>query len=76
MDLGLSVLTLLAGGLTLELFAVARAPLGYQDESGFHFGTPNNPGPQMNRVSIPSASRIEAAVVPAMAGRVEAASSV
>ena len=38
MDVALSVLALVLGGLTLELFAAAKAPLGYQDERGFHFG--------------------------------------
>ncbi len=39
MDVALSILALVAGGVTLELFAAARAPLGYQDERGFHFGS-------------------------------------
>ena len=34
-DVVLSVLALFAGGLTLEVYASARAPLGYQDEYGF-----------------------------------------
>ena len=38
LDVALSVLALVLGGLTLELFAAAKAPLGYQDERGFHFG--------------------------------------
>jgi hypothetical protein len=38
-DAVLTVLALLAGGLTLEVYAAARAPLGYQDEHGFHLGT-------------------------------------
>ena len=38
MDLALSVLALVAGGLTLEIYAAGRAPLGYQDELGFHLG--------------------------------------
>jgi len=38
MDVALSIFALVAGGVTLELFTVARAPLGYQDEHGFHFG--------------------------------------
>ena len=37
-DVALSVLAFLAGGLTLELYAAARAPLGYEDEHGFHLG--------------------------------------
>ena len=38
MDVALSIFALVAGGVTLELFTVARAPVGYQDERGFHFG--------------------------------------
>ncbi len=38
-DVALGVLALLAGGVSLELYAAARAPLGYQDEEGFHLGT-------------------------------------
>jgi len=38
MDVALSIFALVAGGVTLELFTVARAPIGYQDEHGFHFG--------------------------------------
>ncbi len=38
MDVALSIFALVAGGVTLELFTVARAPMGYQDERGFHFG--------------------------------------
>ena len=37
-DVTLTILALVAGGVTLELFAAARAPLGYQDERGFHLG--------------------------------------
>ena len=41
-DVALSILALIAGGLTLELFAAARPPLGYQDERGFSL-TVNGP---------------------------------
>jgi hypothetical protein len=37
-DVTLSILALVAGGVTLELFAAARAPMGYQDDRGFHLG--------------------------------------
>ena len=30
-----------AAGLVLGLIATATAPLGYQDETGFHYGSPN-----------------------------------
>ena len=33
------VLALIAAGLVVELFAAATAPLGYQDEKGFHLGS-------------------------------------
>jgi hypothetical protein len=32
-------LALIAAGLVVELFAAATAPLGYQDEDGFHLGS-------------------------------------
>jgi hypothetical protein len=31
----------MAGGLIMELCAVFKAPLGYQDEQGFHAGVKN-----------------------------------
>jgi hypothetical protein len=48
MDVALSIMALVAGGVTLELFATARAPLGYQDESGFHFGPEPRPSEEAN----------------------------
>ena len=39
LDVALSVVALIAGGLILEVFAAAKAPFGYQDKRGFHFGT-------------------------------------
>ena len=38
MDVAISIFALVAGGVTMELFAASRAPLGYQDENGFHLG--------------------------------------
>lgn len=32
------LLAIFAAGLITELVAARRAPFGYQDESGFHFG--------------------------------------
>jgi hypothetical protein len=32
---------LLAAGLFTEMIAASSAPLGYQDETGFHFGREN-----------------------------------
>ena len=31
-------MALVAAGLVVELFAAATAPLGFQDEGGFHLG--------------------------------------
>ena len=38
-DVALSILALIAGGLTLELFAAAWPPLGHHEERGFNFQT-------------------------------------
>ena len=38
-DVALSILALIAGGLTLELFATAWPPLGKQEERRFNFRT-------------------------------------
>ncbi len=54
MDVALSVLALIAGGVTLELFAAARAPLGYQDERGFHFGAEPRSGAEELQAGNPS----------------------
>lgn len=35
-DVALSVLALVAGGLTLELYAASSAPRDHQEEEGFH----------------------------------------
>lgn len=43
MDLALSVLALLAGGLAMELFSAAWTPLGYQDEHGSHIAAEAQP---------------------------------
>ncbi len=41
MDAVLIVIGLVAAGLVMEAYAATTAPLGYQDESGFHFGLPH-----------------------------------
>jgi hypothetical protein len=40
-DVALSILALIAGGMTLELFVAGSpwAPLGYSDKRGFHLVT-------------------------------------
>ena len=45
LDLVIGFVAVIAGGIVLELFAAARAPLGYQDEHGFHFGIPVRQAP-------------------------------
>ena len=38
-DVALSLLAIIAGGVSLELFTAARAAVGYQDENGFLLGS-------------------------------------
>jgi hypothetical protein len=38
LQIGLTFLGLLAGGLTYVYYAASHAPIGYEDASGFHFG--------------------------------------
>jgi hypothetical protein len=38
-DVALCLLALAVGGMGSELYAAARAPLGYQDQDGFHLGS-------------------------------------
>ena len=38
MSIALIAIGLVAAGLIFGLFATATAPVGYEDESGFHFG--------------------------------------
>jgi hypothetical protein len=37
-DVVLCIMAVIGGSLALELFAASTAPLGYQDQEGFHFG--------------------------------------
>jgi hypothetical protein len=53
-DVTLSILALVAGGVTLELFAAARAPLGYQDDRGFHLGPESKPSTEDLQAGNPS----------------------
>lgn len=54
MTVMLILLGLIAVGLIAELIAVARAPLGYQDESGFHFGRESAAGAEKSGCENPS----------------------
>lgn len=38
MSVTLIVIGFIAAGLIIGLFATATAPVGYEDENGFHFG--------------------------------------
>ena len=74
LDVVLSIVALVAGGLVVELFAAARAPMGYEDETGFHLGIPLQQGPD---VSVLSVSRPKAASVtaPVLEGQLAAVAS-
>ena len=37
-DILIAVLALTAGGIGLSLYVASRAPVGYEDEQGFHLG--------------------------------------
>lgn len=37
-DVAMALLALLASCVSLEVYVAIRAPLGYQDEQGFHLG--------------------------------------
>lgn len=59
LDVVLGLLAVLAGGMVLELFAATRAPLGYQDEHGFHLGIPVRQAPDASvlATAAPTKSR-------------------
>ncbi len=48
------VVGLVAAGLMVEVYAAATAPLGYQDESGFHFGTEHRQSADLSDLGNPS----------------------
>lgn len=48
------VSALVAAALLTELIAANRAPVGYQDESGFHFGRPHYASPKVFDSENPS----------------------
>jgi hypothetical protein len=49
-----TLLAFIAIGLITELIAVAKAPLGYQDENGFHFGRESAAGAEKSECENPS----------------------
>ena len=52
MSIALIVIGFVASGLIFGLFATATAPMGYEDESGFHFG-PEKSGSKTRRAHQP-----------------------
>jgi hypothetical protein len=48
----LCMLALSGVGLVVGLIAAARAPLGYEDESGFHFGVETPRGSEVHLVGV------------------------
>ena len=48
------VLALVAAGFFTEVIASSSAPLGYQDENGFHFGRPSAAQPVISDLQNPS----------------------
>lgn len=46
----LSILAFSCLGLIVGLIAATRAPLGYEDESGFHFGVESPRGSEVHLV--------------------------
>jgi len=48
------VLALVAAGLFTEIIAASAAPLGFEDEAGFHFGQPNVAPPASYDLQNPS----------------------
>ena len=41
MIIAITIVGLIGAGLIIGLVATATAPLGYQDEAGFHYGQPD-----------------------------------
>ena len=48
------LLAIVAAGVIAERVAANRAPLGYQDKHGFHFGTPDRGTPTAFELENPS----------------------
>ena len=62
MSVALIMVGVVTSGLIIGLFATATAPVGYEDESGFHFG-PQQGASRPNRKrtpmgDVPSAARL------------------
>jgi hypothetical protein len=59
LQIGLYLLALMTGGVIVALYAASRAPKGYEDESGFHFGpeTPQRVEAEHFPAAVPQPSR-------------------
>ena len=53
MIVALTIVGFVVVGLTAGLFLTASAPLGYQDDSGFHYGQPDGKLEEEIPVGIP-----------------------
>jgi hypothetical protein len=49
----ITIVGFVAAGLIIGLVATATAPLGYQDETGFHYGQPNGERAEELPLGIP-----------------------
>jgi hypothetical protein len=55
--------TALLGGLVAMFCVTSTAPLGYQDATGFHFGTPTQTGQSAVRAQVSVAGAAQSAFV-------------
>jgi len=76
LDVVLSIVALVAGGLVVEIFAAARASIGYEDESGFHLGIPLQQGPDASVLSLSRSKIAMREPAPVIEGRLATAGSV
>lgn len=51
--IALTIVGFVAAGLIIGLIATATAPLGYQDETGFHYGQPDAELPEALPPAVP-----------------------
>jgi hypothetical protein len=56
-DMLLSLMVLLAGGLWYTLYVASRAPVGHQDEQGFHLGQNSAQNTEDFPAPVPELSR-------------------
>lgn len=54
MTLLIMTAALFAGGFFVEVISAATAPMGYQDETGFHFGREQSSETNVGEIENPS----------------------